>query len=99
MLAGFVEEAVRTGARHDDRAVRADEATVTIDRADAAALIGVVAILAGSAAVGDVTPHAMAHLQRRLAADLGVPASASLDELLTMVNQRLRRALGEPEEK
>ncbi|WP_456845376.1 hypothetical protein [Cellulomonas sp. P5_C6] len=69
---------------------------MTIDRADATALIGVVATIAGHAAAGDVTSEAMAHLQRRLAADLGVPRSASLDELLAMVNQRLRRALDEP---
>ena len=72
---------------------------MTIDRTDAAALIGVLANVAGHVAAGDVAPEAVAHLQRRLAADLGVLTSASLDELLTMVNQRLRRALGEAEEK
>jgi len=72
---------------------------VAIDRTDVVALIGVLATIAGHAAAGDVTPEATAHLQRRLAADLGVHTSASLDELLTTVNQRLRRALGEPEEK
>jgi hypothetical protein len=84
-------------ARRDDRAVRADSATVTIDRADAVSLVGVLALVAGHAAAGDVTPKAMEHLQRRLAADLDVHASASLDELLTMLNHRLRRAIGEPE--
>lgn len=76
--------------------MNAEEASVTIDRADATALIGVLANIAGHAAAGDVTPEAMAHLQRRLAADLGVRTSASLDELLSMINQRLRRALEEP---
>ena len=69
---------------------------MSIVRADAKALVGVLAVLAGHAAVGDVTPHAVAHLQRRLAADLGLRTSASLDDMLNMVNQRLRRALGEP---
>ena len=73
--------------------------TVAIDRTDVVALIGVLANIAGHAAAGDVAPEAMAHLRRRLAADLGARTAASLDELLTMVNQRLRRALGEPEEK
>ncbi|NUU19536.1 hypothetical protein HP550_20000 [Cellulomonas humilata] len=76
--------------------MRAEQATVTIDRADAIALIGIVASVAGHAAAGDVTPKAMARIQRRLAADLGVNHSAPLGELLTMVNQRLRRAIGEP---
>ncbi|WP_421735234.1 hypothetical protein [Cellulomonas sp.] len=78
--------------------MRAQNATVTIDRADAVSLIGVLALVAGHAAAGDLTPKAMEHLQRRLAADLEVLTSASLDDLLTMLNQRLRRALGEPEQ-
>jgi hypothetical protein len=79
-----------------DRAVDPDDATIFIDRGDAAALIGLLATIEGHAQVGDLSTHAIAHLQRRLAADLSMDPSTPLNELLNMLNQRLRRALGEP---
>src|SRR3954453_22700451 len=45
-LALFAKERAPRGAQHDDRAVRAEEATVTIERADTTAVIGILANIA-----------------------------------------------------
>jgi 3-deoxy-D-manno-octulosonate 8-phosphate phosphatase KdsC-like HAD superfamily phosphatase len=78
----------------DDRAV--DEETVIIGSKDAAALIGVLANIEVSVRVGDVSPHAVEHLHQRLRRDMGSDAAASVEDMLLTLNQRLRRALGEP---
>jgi len=69
---------------------------VIIGREDAAALIGVLATIEGHVRVGDVSPHAVEHLHRRLRKDTRADAEASVEDMLLTLNQRLRRALGEP---
>ncbi|PJI86577.1 hypothetical protein [Luteimicrobium subarcticum] len=73
-----------------------DDEIAPITREDAGALIGVLANLEGHSRLGDVTPHAVEHLQRRLARDLGADASTPLEDMLATLITRLRRALGEP---
>lgn len=78
------------------RVMEIGDEEVKIARSDAVALVGVLAVIEGHGRVGDLAPAAAAHLQRRLADDLGADASTALGDLLTAINQRLRRALGEP---
>ena len=62
-----------------------------LDRGDATALIGLTAVLEAHLLAGDLDPHLVDHLTRRLHAD-GPP---ELRLALADLNQRLRYALGE----
>ncbi|WP_069385343.1 hypothetical protein [Cellulosimicrobium cellulans] len=74
----------------------ADEEMVTISREDATGLVGLLATLEGHVRVGDVSPNAAEHLQRRLVRDLGADSSTPLEHMLWSPNEKLRRSLGEP---
>ena len=69
-----------------------------LSRADAEALIGILAVLEGQMASGTVEPEAVQRFRSRLAAD-GLLAGDTADEdvavALEALNQRVRFAMGE----
>jgi hypothetical protein len=69
-----------------------------LTRADAAALIGVLAVLEGQIASGTVEPEAVERFRTRLAADGlldGETEGQDVATALEALNQRVRFALGE----
>jgi len=66
-----------------------------IAKVDAAALIGVLAVLQGRALAGDLDGRIVARLSERVG---GVEGPAGLQAALDGLNQRLRFALGEDDE-
>jgi hypothetical protein len=69
-----------------------------LTRGDAAALIGILAVLVGEMSAGNVDEQAVDHFQRRLKDDglLGAgPEGEDLPAALEALNQRVRFALGE----
>jgi hypothetical protein len=65
---------------------------------DAAALIGILAVLEGEMAAGRVEEQALEHLRRRLTDDgvlTGNPETEDLPAVLDGLKQRVRFALGE----
>ena len=69
-----------------------------LTRADAAALVGVLAVLEGQMASGTVEPEAVERFRSRLAADgllTGETADQDVAVALEALNQRVRFAMGE----
>ena len=69
-----------------------------LTRADAAALIGVLAVLEGQIMTGTVQPEALERFRSRLEADgalTGDPEAQDVPTALEALNQRVRFALGE----
>ena len=68
-----------------------------LTRQDAAALIGILAVLEGEIAAQHVDEQAVDHLRRRLADDglITGPEPDDLPAAIEALNQRLRFALGE----
>ncbi len=65
-----------------------------LTRQDAAALIGVLAVLEGEMSGGNVDEQAVEHFRRRLTDD-GLLAGEDVAVALEELNQRVRFALGE----
>ena len=69
-----------------------------LTRADAAALIGVLAVLEGQIMTGTVQPEALERFRSRLEADgllTGDPQAQDVPTALEALHQRVRFALGE----
>ncbi len=69
-----------------------------LTRQDAAALIGILAVLEGEMSSGNLDEQALDHLRRRLTDDgvlTGGPDTDDLPAALGALNQRVRFALGE----
>jgi hypothetical protein len=69
-----------------------------LTRQDAAALIGILAVLEGEMSAGNVDEQAVDHFRRRLIDDglvSGAPGDEDVPATLGELNQRVRFALGE----
>ena len=69
-----------------------------LTRQDAAALIGILAVLEGEMSGGNVDQQAVAHFRRRLTDDgllPGSPGGRDVPAVLEELTQRVRYALGE----